>query len=143
MLIRKQIINPAPEREVVVVRPRQPTGLYAMLGLGTFCALGLAAYLAWSVPNADQTDYGTTAVIVRDSDSARAQRLAPKPAPTPPTVIINQPPVIQTPPPVIVKQPERTVIVEGSSEPERTTPKPLPGEKTAGDEDVDATIKGN
>jgi hypothetical protein len=126
MLFRRRVITSAPERDVVVVKPRRPTGLYAALGVGTLFAIGLVTYLSWALPRQDRGDYETTAVIVDDREDGRAQRMS-DPAPTPQNVIVNpppvintappivntQPPIVNTPPPVVVNPP-RPVIVEGA-----------------------------
>jgi hypothetical protein len=119
MLLRRRVITSAPERDVVVVKPRRPTGLYVALGVGTLFAIGLVTYLSWALPRQDRGDYETTAVIVDDREDGRAQRMS-QPAPTPQNVIVNPPPVINTPPPVVnttppvVVNPPRPVIVEGA-----------------------------
>jgi hypothetical protein len=142
---------------VIVVKPRRPTGLYLALGVGTLFAMGLIAYMSYALPNADRTEYETTAVIVDDRADGRAQRLerGNNPAPTPNTIIVNPPPIVQTPPPVVVKPPERPIIVEGDTSPAPDSPANRPpvnrNDDTTGtddttdsdDRDVDGKVVGD
>lgn len=150
MLIRRKIITPAPEQEVVVVKPRKPAGLYAMLGTATLCAVGLIGYMTYAIFQEGQNDGEQVSAVVAPAptEGRAAQRFSRtnEPAAKPPTtIIVNPPPVIHTPPPVVVqpKQPDTPIIVQGSSAPPETPVKKTPPPDEDPPEDVDGTVQGD
>lgn len=126
MLIKRKTIQSNPDTDVVVVRPRQNTGLFVALGVAFLLAVGIVMYLSWYLPRADD---GTPDVAIVETQTGRAQSMDdPAPNPnniivTPPPVVNTQPPVVNTPPPVIVTPPQdRTIIVEGRNGQETPPP---------------------